>query len=83
MTNGSILLTESKANFSPISQVHYEFYANQNQLLNQLQERDDLESIVGQQLVPFGKSNFPDLSHFEKGINTIDFLNNSSTQKKD
>lgn len=83
MTNGSILLTEAPALFSPISQIYYEFYTDKSQLLEQLQQREDIESIVGQQQIPFGKSNFPDITSFEKGANTLDFLNNLNAAKKD
>lgn len=78
MTNGSILLTENTALFSPISQVHYEFYSNLPHLLTQLEQREDIEGIVGEQHIPFGASNLPSLATFEKGENTLKFLNNLS-----
>ncbi|ANE50225.1 acyl-CoA reductase [Flavisolibacter tropicus] len=78
MTNGSILLTENPARFSPISQVYYEFYSNVNSLISQLEKRDEIEGIVGLQHIPFGESNFPSLATFEKGTNTLTFLNNLS-----
>ena len=83
MTNGSILLTENTALFSPISQIYYEFYTNPNSLLAQLEKREDVEGIVGQNHIPFGASNFPSLTTFEKGSNTLEFLNNLSPLKKD
>jgi hypothetical protein len=78
MTNGSILLTESPALFSPISQIHYETYTDMPALIEQLQERDDVEGIVSQQHIPFGESNFPAITTFEKGVYTLNFLNNLS-----
>jgi hypothetical protein len=83
MTNGSILLTESPGVFSSISQIYYEFYADQHKVLNELKERDDIQRIIGHQQTPFGKANFPELSRFEKGVNTIDFLNTLNRSKKD
>jgi hypothetical protein len=83
MTNGSILLTEAPALFSPISQLYYEFYTDKTQLLEQLKQREDVEGIVGQQQIPFGKSNYPGITSFEKGANTLDFLNNLNAAKKD
>lgn len=74
MTNGSILLTESPALFSPISQVHYEFYKDQNLLMDLLEKRNDIEGIVSAQHIPFGYANFPPINTFENRINTLDFL---------
>jgi hypothetical protein len=78
MTNGSILLTENTALYSHISQIYYEYYANLPHLLTQLEKRADIEGIVGEQHIPFGTSNFPSLATFEKGTNTLKFLNNLS-----
>lgn len=83
MTNGSILLTEATALFSPISQVHYEFYSDKTQLLEQLKQREEIAGIVGQQQIPFGEANNPTITTFEKGTNTLDFLNNINAPKKD
>ncbi|HYH16389.1 MAG TPA: acyl-CoA reductase [Flavisolibacter sp.] len=76
MTNGSILLTESTALSSPISQVYYEFYTDRDQLIDQLQKREDVESIISDQPISFGNANYPTITTFEKGVNTLEFLNN-------
>ncbi len=46
MTNGSILLVEDEALFSPISQVHYQYYANREDLRRHLQQNDQVQCIV-------------------------------------
>jgi len=82
MTNGSILLSEATSLFSPISQVHYEFYTDRAQLLEYLQQKEEVEGIVSQEQIPFGQINFPSLATFEKGMSTLEFLNNLSAQEK-
>jgi hypothetical protein len=74
MTNGSILLVESKNAFSPISQLHYEFYKDEKQILNEINQRDDVEAIIGQYHLPFGEANSLALTKFENNSNTVEFL---------
>ena len=55
MTNGSILLIEDPAIFSPISQLNYEFYSNNDDLTVKLPAEHDLQCIVGKSFIPFGQ----------------------------
>jgi Acyl-CoA reductase (LuxC) len=74
MTNGSILLIEEPALFSPISQLNYEFYTNQEQLTESLRASEELQCIVGRDYIPFGQSQVPAIADYADGVDTLRFL---------
>lgn len=74
MTNDSVLLSESASFFSPISQLNYEFYADKNQLLEELSNNNSIQCIVGQGQLPFGQAQCPFWEDFADGIDTMSFL---------
>jgi len=74
MTNESILLIEDPAFFSPISQLNYEFYADKDKLMENLAENADLQCIVGEGFIPFGKSQSPAIHDYADGVDTLQFL---------
>jgi hypothetical protein len=73
MTNGSTLLTESTAVFSPISVVHYEFYDN-DKIHELMQNVTDIQSISGEGYQPFGEAQRPGLFAYADNIDTMEFL---------
>lgn len=75
MSNGSLLLVEEPALFSPISQLNYEYYTEADKLSESLRNSEQVQSITGKGFVPFGQSQYPGLSDFADGINTLAFLN--------
>lgn len=76
MTNGSIILSENEALFSPISQVNYSYYNNHQQLLESLNTNNDVQCIVGKHGLPFGKAQQPTLTDYADGVDTMEFLKN-------
>jgi hypothetical protein len=74
MTNDSILLIEDPSVFSPISQLNYEFYTDKEKLYNSLSENNDLQCIVSNDFIPFGKSQTPTLNDYADGMDTLQFL---------
>lgn len=76
MTNGSIILTENEALFSPISQVNYSYYNNVEHLLENLRNNTDVQCIVGKHGLPFGKAQEPSLTDYADGVDTMSFLKN-------
>jgi len=76
MSNESLLLVEDDALFSPISQLNYEFYSNQNELLTSLKGRQELQCIIGRDFIPFGQSQYPSLADYADGVDTVRFLTN-------
>ncbi len=74
MTNGSTLLTQNDSFFSPISQVHYQFYSSLEGLQQSLQSNSELQCIVGLSCVPFGQAQNPGLFQYADGVDTMAFL---------
>jgi hypothetical protein len=74
MTNGSTLLVESKAAFSPISVVNYEYYTDKKMLDELIKIQEDVQCVIGKELLAFGKSQSPDLFSYADGVDTMQFL---------
>ena len=74
MTNGSILLVEDNSFFSPISQLHYEFYEDKNIVQKKLHDNAALQCVVSDETSGFGKAQQPNICEFADGIDTILFL---------
>lgn len=74
MTNGSIVLFESKPVFSPISQLNYEFYTDKAAVLEGLQQNEDIQAIAGNDHIPFGNAQQPTLTDYADGVDTMQFL---------
>ncbi len=74
MTNGSIILSEDKSIFSPVSQVNYEFYEHKDLLGEELSENEAIQCIVGKGFINFGEAQKPTLFDYADGIDTMQFL---------
>jgi hypothetical protein len=74
MTNGSVLLIEDRSVFSPIAQLHYEYYTDRELLLSSLTDNEDIQCVVGRQQVPFGQSQSPTLFDYADRVDTMAFL---------
>lgn len=74
MTNESIILTEHASLFSPVSQVHYEFYGTPEIAAETIKENNDIQCVVGHGFVPFGAAQLPSLTDYADGTDTMRFL---------
>jgi hypothetical protein len=74
LTNGSILLREETSLFSPISVLHYSYYQDNADLQEQLNDKENLQCVVGQQFTPLGQAQQPSLSDYADGIDTLQFM---------
>ena len=74
MTNGSILLIEDEALFSPISQLNYEYYSDEKKLARSLADNTDLQCIAGSSHIPFGDAQLPSLTDYADKVDTLQFL---------
>ncbi|HEX4876204.1 MAG TPA: acyl-CoA reductase [Chitinophagaceae bacterium] len=74
MTNGSVLLVEDPGLFSPISQLNYEYYPDKNSLLETLSNNSDLQCMVGKGLTAWGNAQYPGLTDYADGVDTMAFL---------
>lgn len=74
MANDNIILQESASIFSPISVLHYSYYADPGVLAEELKNNNDLQCIVGHGFTPFGLAQQPSLSDYADGVDTMQFL---------
>jgi hypothetical protein len=74
MTDGATILTENPSPFTPVSQVHYEFYENKDEVVSQLKENKDVQAILGHGYTGFGEAQQPSLNDYADGIDTMAFL---------
>jgi hypothetical protein len=73
MANQSILLTESAALFSPISQLNYEYYKAGENPSAALTHNEDVQCVVGKQYIPFGQAQQPSLTDYADGVDVMKF----------
>ncbi len=74
MTNGSTLLIENPAAFSPIGVVNYEYYEDEKKLDELIKNQDDVQCVTGKGFIDFGKAQSPDLFSYADGVDTMQFL---------
>jgi hypothetical protein len=74
MTNGSLILFESKSPFSPVSQLNYEYYTVKNEVSGKLKHNTDFQCITGHGFIPFGQVQRPALTDYADGVDTLKFL---------
>ncbi len=75
MTNGSVILVENPALYSPISVLHYEFYSGDPAtVVSNLSGSNELQCIVAHGQTAFGESQQPSITDFADGVDTMKFL---------
>lgn len=74
MTNNSILLVENTQLFSPISQLYYSHYNDAKALEQELKTNVNIQCIVGNNNIEFGKAQQPGLFNYADDIDTMNFL---------
>lgn len=74
MNNDSVILTENSSPFSPVSQVHYQYYSNKDEVWNMLKGNEDIQCVVGHGALAFGQAQSPSLADYADGVDTMQFL---------
>ncbi|MCB0762940.1 MAG: acyl-CoA reductase, partial [Flavobacteriales bacterium] len=75
LDNGFVLLRKSTDMTSPTGSLHYEFYDSLDQVRTDLQARsEEIQCVVGEGFVPFGKSQSPRLNDYADGVDTMVWL---------
>ena len=74
MNNGSVLLAENAALFTPVAQLNFSYYNSIKETISVLQNNTDVQCIVGHQFTPFGKAQKPCITDFADGSDTLQFL---------
>ena len=73
MSNDSIILLKNESPFSPISQLHYQYYTDKSAAVAAL-DNNKIQCLVGKGFIPFGDAQKPGLKDFPDGIDTMEFL---------
>ncbi len=74
MNNDTVVMTENVSPFSPVSQLHYQYYQNPAELTGLLQGNQDIQCVVGHGQIPFGQAQRPGLTDYADGVDTMAFL---------
>ncbi|MEX6687834.1 acyl-CoA reductase [Danxiaibacter flavus] len=74
MNSGAVVVTENSSPFSPISQVHFEYYTDKDALLESLKGNEAIQCVVGKDNIPFGSAQQPSLIDYADGVDTMAFL---------
>lgn len=75
LDTGYLLLRESEEAVSPISVLFYQQYKDEAELNHILKSNQSkTQCIVGQNHIPFGKAQQPELWDYADGVDTLDFL---------
>jgi hypothetical protein len=74
MTNGSIILVENESPFSPISQLHYEYYSNEQEVREKLKNDQNVQCIVSKKDIKFGGAQCPGVCDYADRVDTMEFL---------
>jgi len=74
MSNGSILLVENPSPFSPIGQLHYEFYSDEHAVREKLKGDQNIQCVVSRNDTSFGGAQCPDVCDYADGVDTMSFL---------
>jgi hypothetical protein len=75
LTNNFLIVRENAAYATPVSVVHYEYYANSEELEAKLaSEKELIQCRVGVNGLPFGSSQKPDILDYADGVDTMQWL---------
>ena len=74
MSSEGTLLIEEQSFFSPLGMLHYEFYQNEEELMQSLKSKPELQCIVGRGHIKPGDTQCPGLFDYADGIDTMSFL---------
>jgi hypothetical protein len=74
MTNNSVILFQHENVFSPVGQLHYDFYDNRDDTLTLLKQNSNIQCITGYGGIPFGQAQQPGLFDYADGQDTMEFL---------
>lgn len=74
ISNDFLLMVENKEPFSAVAVLHYEYYADKAALIEDLQSDDNIQCVVDNHNIRYGYSQFPTLSDYADGVDTMMFL---------
>ncbi|HUM45631.1 MAG TPA: acyl-CoA reductase [Chitinophagales bacterium] len=77
--NNFLMLREDERIVSPVAMLHYERYTDQQNLEEKLlRQQQEIQCIAGENYIPFGKTQSPELWDYADNIDTMEFLSSLS-----
>ena len=74
LDNNFLILKEDISISSPLATLFYEYY-QPNELASRLEmDKDNIQCIVGENYLPFGSAQQPNISDYADGVDTMNFL---------
>lgn len=75
LTNNFLILRQNASIASPVSVLHYDFYADSTEVEHHLElASEKIQCVVGKGYLPFGTAQAPGLSDYADGVDTMKFL---------
>lgn len=75
LENNFLILREKLDLNAPVAVLHYQRYEDNEMWENYIeQEKDNIQCVVGDGFIPFGKSQAPELWDYADNVNTLEFL---------
>lgn len=74
MTSGSVIFSENPSLFTPVAQLHFEYYENLDLVKDFLNGNESVQCIAGREEMPFGTLQTPRLTDYADGVDTLKFL---------
>jgi hypothetical protein len=73
--NDFLMLKEDIRMVSPVAILHYEYYQSETDLTGKLEkQKDEIQVIAGENFIPFGKTQTPELWDYADKVDTMEFL---------
>ena len=75
LNNEFLMMREEQQVSSPVAMLNYEFYRNENDLLQKLgRDASAIQCVAGKEFIPFGKTQSPELWDYADNVDTMKFL---------
>lgn len=75
LDNNFLMIRENQELFSPLSVVHYSYYDSADDITNYILDNSGkIQCVVGDNYLPFGKAQQPQLWDYADELNTLEFL---------
>jgi hypothetical protein len=75
LENGFVLFKKSRAVYSPLAVVNYDFYQDEQDIQQFISENESkIQTVVGKAYLSFGEAQRPRIDDYADGVNTLNFL---------
>ena len=82
LENELILMIPNPSLFSPVSVLNYEYYNNEDELTEMIEQNlDKIQCVVGHNNRDFGTAQLPSLDDYADGVDTLKFLSNLHSER--